>query len=178
LPAFINQLTGLPLLEQYIFQPTCNICGLWSGYTGEGSKTVLPHEAKAKLDFRLVPDQDPHEILDLLKEHLKREGFDDIEITLMGPEHPARTPIEHPFVDLVTETAREVYGEEPVVYPIMTGTGPMHVLCQQFNIPCASVGVGHADSRTHAPNENIRIEDFYQGIMHIAAILDRFSSAQ
>lgn len=174
LTAFNNQLTGLPLLKQHLFQPTCNICGFWSGYTGEGSKTVLPHEAKAKLDFRLVPDQDPHEILDLLMKHLERKGFGDIEVTLMGPEHPARTPIEHPFVDLVVETSREVYGQEPVVYPMMTGTGPMYVLCQQFGIPAASIGVGHADSRNHAPNENIYLEDFYQGIVHIATILDRF----
>jgi acetylornithine deacetylase/succinyl-diaminopimelate desuccinylase-like protein len=78
LTTFNNRLTGLPLLEQYLFQPTGNICGLWSGYTGEGSKTILPHEAKAKLDFRLVPDQDPHEILDLLMKHLEREGFGDV----------------------------------------------------------------------------------------------------
>jgi acetylornithine deacetylase/succinyl-diaminopimelate desuccinylase-like protein len=74
LTAFSNQLSGLSLLEQYVFQPTCTICGLWSGYTGEGSKTVLPHEAKAKLDFRLVPDQDPQDILDLLVKHLEREN--------------------------------------------------------------------------------------------------------
>jgi acetylornithine deacetylase/succinyl-diaminopimelate desuccinylase-like protein len=109
--------------------------------------------------------------------HLEREGFGDVEVTLMGPEHPARTPLEHPSVDLVVETSREVYGQEPVVYPMMTGTGPMYVLCQQFDIPAVSIGVGHADSRNHAPNENIYLEDFYWGIVHIASILDRFPSA-
>jgi acetylornithine deacetylase/succinyl-diaminopimelate desuccinylase-like protein len=63
-----------------------------------------------------------------------------------------------------------------VVYPTVAGTGPMYVLCQQFDIPCASVGVGHSDSRNHAPNENIYLEDFYQGILHLAVILDRFPS--
>jgi acetylornithine deacetylase/succinyl-diaminopimelate desuccinylase-like protein len=174
LDAFNNHLTGLPLLEQHLFQPTCNICGLWSGYTGEGSKTVLPREAKVKLDFRLVPDQDPGEIADLLTKHLEREGFGDVEAATMEPEHPARTPLDHPFVDLVVETSREVYGQEPVVYPSMAGTGPMYVLCQQFDIPCVSVGVGHSDSRNHAPNENILLEDFYQGILHLAVILERF----
>jgi len=174
LDAFNHHLTGLPLLEQHLFQPTCNICGLWSGYTGAGSKTVLPREAKVKLDFRLVPDQDPGEIADLLVEHLEREGFGDVEVVTMEPEHPARTPLDHPFVDLVVETSREVYGQEPVVYPTMAGTGPMYVLCQQFDIPCVSVGVGHSDSRNHAPNENILLEDFYQGILHLAAILERF----
>ena len=92
----------------------------------------------------------------------------------MGPEHPARTPIDHPFARLVAETARQVYDKEPVVYPMMTGTGPMYVLCQQFGTPCASIGVGNADSRNHAPNENIRVKDFYRGMAHVATILDRF----
>ncbi len=176
LDAFNNGLTGLPLLRQHIFQPTCNICGIWSGYTGAGLKTVLPHEAKAKLDFRLVPDQDPEELFDLLVKHLEREGFGDVEVKLLAAEHPARTPTDHPFARLVVEIAQQVYGREPVVYPIVPGTGPMYVLCQRFGIPAVSIGVGHADSRTHAPNENIRLEDFYRGIAQLVAILDRFPS--
>src|SRR5690606_7868186 len=66
LSAFVNELSGQPLLRKHIFQPTANICDMWSDYTGEGMKTVLPHEARAKIDFRLVPDQDPHELFDLL----------------------------------------------------------------------------------------------------------------
>ncbi len=176
LTAFKNGLTGLNLVKEHIFQPTCTICGLWSGYTGQGTKTVLPHEAKAKIDFRLVPDQGPAEILESLKKHLVDGGFGDIQIDLLGPEHPARTPTNHPFAKLVAETAQEVYGKEQVVYPIMAGTGPMYVLCEQFGtIPTASIGVGNSNSRNHAPNENIHIADFYRGIAHVATILDRFA---
>lgn len=177
LNAFVNDLTGLPLLEKFVFQPTCNIAGIWSGYTGESMKTVLPHEAKAKLDFRLVPDQDPLEIYDLLVKHLGARGFGDIEVKWMAGEHPARTPTEHPFSRLVIDTMREVYEHEPVVYPITPGSGPMYALCQRYRIPAVSIGVGNENSRNHAPNENIHVHDFYKGIKHLAVIIDRFGTA-
>ena len=102
-------------------------------------------------------------------------GYGDIQIEVLGPEHPAHTPTDHPFAKLVADTAREVYQKEPVVYPIMPGTGPMYVLCEQYGkIPTASIGVGNSNSRNHAPNENIHLEDFYRGIAHVAAILERF----
>lgn len=174
LEAYNNNLTGQPLLRQHIFQPTCNICGIESGYTGQGMKTVLPHAASAKLDFRLVPDQDPLELFERLVRHLDQSGFGDIEVERLGAEHPARTPTDHPFAHLVVTTARDVYQAEPVIYPIVPGSGPMYVLCQQFGIPAVSIGVGNADSRNHAPNENIHLADFYQGIAHVATILDQF----
>ncbi len=176
LDAFINGLTGEALLEQYVFQPTCNIAGMWSGYTEAGLKTVLPHEAKAKLDFRLVPNQDPHEIYDLLVKHLQAQGFGDIEVELLAAEHPARTPMDHPFTQLVIETSRDVYGQDPIVYPLAAGSGPMYPLCQKFGIPAVSIGVGNENSRNHAPNENIHLKDYYEGIRHIAVIIDRFDS--
>ena len=176
LEQYVNGLSGAALLEKYIFQPTCNICGLWSGYTEAGMKTVLPHEASAKLDFRLVPDQDPAEIYDLLLKHLKANGFGDIEVKLVGGEHAARTPADHPFARLVVDTSREVYGRDPIVYAMMAGSGPMYQLCQKYGIPAVSVGVGNENSRNHAPNENIHVKDYYEGIKHIAVILDRFGT--
>ena len=74
-----------------VFEPTCTICGLTSGYQGPGSKTVLPAKASAKVDFRLVPDQTPKEVLKQLREHLNREGFPDVEIEDLGGGPPART---------------------------------------------------------------------------------------
>jgi acetylornithine deacetylase/succinyl-diaminopimelate desuccinylase-like protein len=178
LKAFVNELSGQPLLEQLIFQPTCNICGVWSGYTAQGMKTVLPHEASAKIDFRLVPDQNPHEIYELMVKHLQNEGFGDVEVKWLAGEHPARTPTDHPFAQMVIDTVHDVYGHEPVVYPITPGSGPMYVLCQKFGIPAVSIGVGNENSRNHAPNENIHLHDFYKGIEHIAVILDRFGSGE
>jgi acetylornithine deacetylase/succinyl-diaminopimelate desuccinylase-like protein len=176
LDSFINNLTGQALLEQHVFQPTCNICGIWSGYTGAGLKTVLPHEASVKIDFRLVPDQDPQELFGLLRKHLDKMGFADIEAKLLAAEHSARTPTDHPFSQLVIQSVRDVYGHEPVVYPLVPGSGPMYPLCQRFGIPAVSIGVGNEKSRNHAPNENIHVKDFYDGIAHIAAIMERFGA--
>jgi acetylornithine deacetylase/succinyl-diaminopimelate desuccinylase-like protein len=174
LSQFINELTGTSLLEQYIFQPTCNICGIWSGYTGMGLKTVLPHEASVKIDFRLVPAQDPHEIYDLLVNHLEASGFGDIEVKLLAAEHPARTPTDNAFARLIIDSSNDVYGQMPIIYPMAAGSGPMYPLCQKFGIPAVSVGVGNENSRNHAPNENIHVQDYYEGIKHLSVILDRF----
>jgi acetylornithine deacetylase/succinyl-diaminopimelate desuccinylase-like protein len=106
---FIQNLTeGVELRIAEVFQPTCTICGLTSGYQGEGSKTVLPARASAKVDFRLVPDQTPDQVLKSLREHLDAEGFPDIQIKYLGGEIPARTDPDNPFVSLVVETARSV----------------------------------------------------------------------
>lgn len=176
LPQFLGDRTSIPLLVKLLFQPTCNVCGISGGYEGPGSKTVLPNRAFLKMDFRLVPDQDPAQVYDQLRRHLDAGGFEDIEIEVLGPEHPARTPMDDPLVEVIVETARQVYGVEPVVYPLTAGTGPMYELCQKFGIPSVSTGVGNAESHTHAPNENVMIEDFIQGIKHIALIMDKYAA--
>jgi acetylornithine deacetylase/succinyl-diaminopimelate desuccinylase-like protein len=175
LKSFLLDLSGLPLKRKLIFQPTCTICGLETGYTGQGAKTVLPSEARVKIDFRLVPDQDPEEILHLLRRHLNDHGFEDIEIIPYTMEHPAKTDPNNALVQTVLETARDVYGIESTVMPMSPGTGPMYILCQKLGIPSVSVGVGNFGSNNHAPNENIFITDYIEGIKHIAAIIDDFS---
>jgi acetylornithine deacetylase/succinyl-diaminopimelate desuccinylase-like protein len=172
---FLLGLSGQALTEKFLFQPTCNVCGFHAGYGGPGIKTVLPAEAAAKLDFRLVPDQDPHDILEKLRAHLDAEGFDDVEIVVEGPEFPARTDPDDPLVGAVVNAARRVYGEEPVVKPIMAGTGPMYELCQRWGMPAVGAGIGWSGSRSHSPNENVRLEDLRQGIKHIAWILEEYS---
>jgi acetylornithine deacetylase/succinyl-diaminopimelate desuccinylase-like protein len=172
---FLLGLTGEPLKEKFLLQPTCNVCGFHTGYGGPGIKTVLPAEAMAKLDFRLVPDQDPDDILDKLRAHLDAEGFRDVEIEVEAPEPPARTDPDDPLVDAVVSAARRAYDREPVVKPIMAGTGPMYELCQRWGVPAVGAGIGWAGSRGHSPNENVRLEDLRQGIRHIALIMDEFA---
>jgi acetylornithine deacetylase/succinyl-diaminopimelate desuccinylase-like protein len=163
--------------ERLLFDPTCNICGLWSGYSGPGTKTVLPATAGAKIDFRLVPDQQPETILADLRRHLQEQGFDDIEVVeLEGTVHPAQSPVETPLMTALIRSARLVYGVEPRVQPRMAATGPMEQLCQRYGIPAiGGAGVGHIGSRTHAPDENIRVDDFILGIKHVAALLAEFA---
>jgi acetylornithine deacetylase/succinyl-diaminopimelate desuccinylase-like protein len=172
---FVNHLTGLPLKEKYLFEPTCNICGFGAGYTGEGLKTVLPNHAMCKIDFRLVPDQDPFKILDALRAHLDAQGFNDIEIKLHDGDWSQRTDPEAEIVKAVEASARKVYAKPPVVAPTMAGSGPGHTLCGELGIPSAGAGTGYYDSRSHAPNENIRIADFIEGVKHIAVLLDEFA---
>src|SRR5205807_4408266 len=93
-PRFIRGLTGTPLKLKHFFEPTCTICGLTSGYAGPGSKTVLPAVASAKLDFRLVPDLDPDLVARLLRAHLDKRGFRDVEVTPMHGERPSRGPAD------------------------------------------------------------------------------------
>jgi acetylornithine deacetylase/succinyl-diaminopimelate desuccinylase-like protein len=115
---------GVELRLAEVFEPTCTICGLSSGYQGEGSKTVLPARASAKVDFRLVPNQKPEDVLINLRKHLDIEGFDDIEIIYLGGEPPARTDPDDPFVNLVIETAEPVYNHPMQIKPLIGGSGP------------------------------------------------------
>jgi acetylornithine deacetylase/succinyl-diaminopimelate desuccinylase-like protein len=172
---YLLGLSGEALKEKYLFQPTCNVCGFHTGYGGPGVKTVLPAEARAKLDFRLVPDQDPWDILEKLRTRMDAGGFSDIEIEVEGPEFPARTDPGDPLVEAVVMAARHAYNEEPVVKPISAGTGPMYELCQRWGVPAAGAGVGWTGSRQHSPNESVRLDDLWQGIQHIAWIMEMFA---
>jgi len=171
---FLGGLSGDRLKERFIFGPTCNVDGFHAGYGGPGSKTVLPCEALAKLDFRLVPDQDPGRILALLRAYLDAEGFEDIEIYSEGGERPSAGDPAHPFAQTAARAAERVYGHWPALIPMMSGTGPVHTLCGQFSVPVATAGVGYAGSRIHAPDEHIRIADFVAQTHYIAALLDEW----
>ena len=174
---FLRNLTGgseLRIAE--VFEPTCTICGLTSGYQGEGSKTVLPARASAKVDFRLVPDQTPEKVLQLLRAHLDNEGFSDIHIKFLGGEEPARTNPDDPFVALVVETARPVYGQPMQIVPMSGGSGPNHAFVHNLHLPVVSAGIGYPGSQGHAPNENIRLDLYLKGAMHIARILKEFGT--
>jgi acetylornithine deacetylase/succinyl-diaminopimelate desuccinylase-like protein len=165
--------------RHYLFDPTCTICGLSSGYQGPGGKTVLPADAMAKVDFRLVPDQDPDEILRLLRQHLADQGFSDVEVFEVEGEgeRAARTDPDAAIVSVVVDTARELYGREPLVLPNMAGTGPQYLLCAQFGVPAVGMGVGNAESNNHAPNENILLSDYIEGIKHAIWVMHRFARA-
>jgi acetylornithine deacetylase/succinyl-diaminopimelate desuccinylase-like protein len=176
LSGFLKGLTGGTALKRAaVFEPTCTICGLTSGYQLAGSKTVLPAYASAKVDFRLVPDQTPEEILGKLQAHLDAEGFADVEIAFLGGEAPGRVDPDHPFVRLAVDAAADVYAEPMRVVPIIGGSGPNHAFIEVLGVPIVTAGVGYPGAQVHAPNENMRIDDFAKGIKHTARILLRFA---
>ena len=172
---FLDGLTGGPeLRQQAIFQPTCTICGLTAGYQGPGSKTVLPARASAKVDFRLVPNQHPEQVLQQLREHFDCSGYEDIQIEYLGGEPPARTDPDDPFVQLVVNSAEPVYGQKMQITPMMGGSGPSYPFVHILNLPVATAGPGYPGSKTHAPNENIRLDLYVKHAKHIARILKSF----
>jgi acetylornithine deacetylase/succinyl-diaminopimelate desuccinylase-like protein len=178
LDRFLLGVSGVELLKRNLFQPTCTICGVTSGYGGPGSKTVLPRRAVAKVDFRLVPQQRAQDILARVKAHLAQHGFADITVRPLGLEDPAKTPLSAEIVKIVAESARRIYNREPLIFPCMAGSGPMHVLTGERGIPTIGSGIGYAHSNVHAPNENIRIADFVDGMKHIGMVLHLFGGGR
>jgi acetylornithine deacetylase/succinyl-diaminopimelate desuccinylase-like protein len=168
LSEFLGEATGVEYQRRAVFEPTCTICGFDSGYQGAGAKTVLPAEAMAKVDFRLVPDQDPLTVRDALRKHLDAHGFSDIEVMYLGGQRPARVDPKHPMVQLAAKTAREVYGEEPALIPLVGGSGPIHPFVVGLRQPVVTCGVAYPGTRAHAPNENLRLSDLLLGAKHTA----------
>jgi len=169
---FIKGLTGgLDLRVEEVFTPTCTICGLTSGYQGPGGKTVQPSKASAKVDFRLVPDQEPAEVIGQLRRHLDAHGFPDVKIDFLGGEAPARTNPDDPFVKLVCDTAVEIYGASMRIMPMGGGSGPNAPFIHDLGLPVASAGLGHPDGRSHAPNENIRLDLYLKHAKHMARVM-------
>ncbi len=173
--SFLNGLTGgVDLVMAEVFEPTCTICGLTSGYQGAGSKTILPARASAKLDFRIVEGQTIDHCLKLLRKHLDEQGFSDIQIEFLGGGPAARTDPDHPFIKLVMDTAADVYENKMELIPMIGGSGPNYPFVHELNLPVASAGLGHPDSRAHAPNENIRIDLYLKHARHMAKLLIAF----
>jgi len=164
---FVDDLTGQALRERQSFGPTCNIAGLDSGYAGEGIKTVLPARARAKIDFRLVPDQQPEEIARSLRDHLDTSGYTDVRLGILGSCAPVLTPLDHTFARHVIDVAAGINGATPQVVPIVAGTLPLlgdmrrHLGLLGVMPP---TNVSHIGSRAHAPNENIRLEDLDRAV--------------
>jgi acetylornithine deacetylase/succinyl-diaminopimelate desuccinylase-like protein len=173
---FLNGLTGgVELRTAEVFEPTCTICGLTSGYQGPGSKTVLPARASAKLDFRLVPDMTPERVVLGLRAHFDAGGFGDVRIDVLGGEPPARTDPDDPFVQMVCRTAEPVYGMPMQRTPLVGGSGPNHPFVHDLGLPVAMAGIGHSGTLAHAPNENVRLDLYVKHAKHIVRIMDEFA---
>lgn len=175
--AFLFDLTGEAWQTRLYQANTCNICGFEAGYTGAGPKTVIPSVAMAKVDFRLVPDQMPRDILAKLERHLEQHGFGDVQIKVLGAEGPARTPVDHPFTRLAVAVTEEFYGRKALLYPTSPGTAPVDAVVYELGIPAlfAAGGVGHAGSNAHAPNENIYLADLAKASKYHALFLKRYA---
>jgi acetylornithine deacetylase/succinyl-diaminopimelate desuccinylase-like protein len=162
--------------HKLMFLPTFNICGMISGYSGEGVKTVIPRKATVKVDMRLVPDQDPETILERIRTHIDDNGFGNIDLVSRGFRYPAsRTPLTHPFSRTVIHAITEGFGEDPVVYPSIGASAPDYVFTEILGLPSVWAAYAPHDEQNHAPNENITIEAFVKGIRSTAALIQGLS---
>lgn len=179
LSSFLGGMSGIAVQSAAAFAPTANIQGIMAGYNGPGSKTILPNEARAKLDLRLVPDQDPDEILQALRAYLSENGFADIKVERIPDEGdlwPAISDPEAPFIKMVVEACRDVSGTDPVVIPSNAGSGPMSSFTMPpprgLGLPTACIGTGYPNSRAHAPDENIRLKDMCSHMHTMARLIE------
>ena len=175
--SFDRGLTGREALKEMLLRPTANIAGMQSGYTGPGSKTIVPAQAFVKMDFRLVAGQSPGPVLELLRGHLRRRGFTDIEVVDLHGVEAAKTPVNAPVTRQAVETWREVGAEEPVVYPTIGGSGPTSLVATELGIPTIMTGaVANVESRIHAPNESARLDDYFESIEYFVRFFERFAN--
>ena len=173
---FLGGVSGADALEKLLFTPTCNIDGVVSGYTGPGSKTVLPCKASASLDFRLVVDQDPDEIFDLLAAHLKRQGFDDIRLEKRSGIESSRSSPESEISESIIAATRDVYGVPPMVKPTGEASGRSGTwLGNMLDVQAAKTGIGPPDWHGHSTNEFMTITNYINGIKFAATIWKRYS---
>ncbi len=171
--SFLGNLSGDELKEHYYNAPTCNICGIGSGYLGHGSKTVLPAKAFAKIDFRLVEHMDPEDILQKLRRHLDRHGFTDIKIAWYDGYPAAKTPVDHPFVEIVNRANLRIFGHSLIIHPTSPGSGPLYLF--KDLVPMVSIGCGDYNSRAHSPNESILLDNFLNSTKRVAVLLDEMA---
>src|SRR5438034_1676865 len=144
-------------LERLVSRPTVNIEGLVGGYTGPGGKTILPHQAVAKLDLRLVPDMRAAEALAALKAHLAKRGYGDIEVRMTGGYDPTSTSGESGLVRAQSSVYRRS-GLDPVLWPRGAGSWPGYVFTgEPLRLPAGHFGLGHG-SGAHAPDEYYLVE--------------------
>jgi acetylornithine deacetylase/succinyl-diaminopimelate desuccinylase-like protein len=178
---FADRLTGPALRERLAFSPTCNIAGLLSGYTAEGIKTVLPARAMAKIDFRLVPEQDPDDILTKLQAYLQSAGYGDVQVTRLDDAVPVVTPIQELFVQRVLRISESFAGKPPSIHPIIGGTLPLLGALRRFvGVPGLSApgNPSYWASGAHAPNEHIRLSDLARAVRFNCYLLDALAFGQ
>lgn len=173
---FLRDLHDKEALKALIYSPTCTVCGFESGYTGPGSKTVLPSRAMVKVDFRLVYDQNPDALFEALKRHVEGHGFGDVEVVKLGTLEPSKTPVTAPIARVVMGAAEEVYGVKPVVYPNSAGSGPDYLFTKRLGLGSVWTGCAPPFSHAHAPNEFITTDAFMTGIRYASAVIQGFGA--
>ena len=171
---------GYSTLERLWIRPTCEVNGLLSGYTGEGAKTVLPARAMAKVSFRLVPDQDPARVAELVREHLARVTPTGVVIDVeeLHGGLPWKAEVGGPLFDAASTALEEAFGKKPV----LTGEGGSIPIVVEFErilgAPALLVGFASPGANMHAPDEWLAVENFEKGIPALVRLYEELGAAK
>ncbi|MGD2249450.1 MAG: M20/M25/M40 family metallo-hydrolase [Candidatus Methanofastidiosia archaeon] len=145
------------LIKKLLYTSTLNIDGIWGGYIGKGSKTLLPHKATAKIDIRLVPNQERDNMVPLIRDHLDKNGFSDITIRLLDEGYNwSKVSVKEPVVQSMVKTCQS-FGYEPEIWPHLAGSAPFYLFSHVLHIPYVMGALGHG-ARAHSPDEYIVYE--------------------
>jgi acetylornithine deacetylase/succinyl-diaminopimelate desuccinylase-like protein len=175
-PALVGE-SGYTPLERRGARPTLDVNGLWGGFAGEGSKTIIPAHAHAKVSCRLVTDQDPHKIFELFKAFVEEIAPPGVTTTvqLLGGGWPSLTPMDHPATQAAARALEATFGRAPV-YSREGGSIP---ICANFNnilgLPVVLLGFVQPSSNAHAPNEWMDLRNYETSILAIARTWDELA---
>ncbi len=159
-----------PFYDRLMFHPTLTINGLHGGYGGAGSKTVLPSEAIAKCDIRLVEAMTPEDVFEKVAAHVRKHA-PEVEFVPQGGMLPSKTPFSDRFAPAVIAASRTGSGQEPLLFPALGGSLPDYVFTKILGLPAYGTPYANADEANHAPNENFELDLFHRGIRTGAALL-------
>ncbi len=157
---------GFSALERLWARPTLDINGMLGGFTGEGSKTVIPSKAMAKVSMRLVPDQDPDKIVRSFTDYVKALAPPSVKVEVIchGTGKPVLTARNHPAVTAAHAAITKGFGKEPV-YIREGGSIPVVAMFEEIlGLPTVLMAFGLPDCDAHAPNEKFHLPNFYRGI--------------
>jgi acetylornithine deacetylase/succinyl-diaminopimelate desuccinylase-like protein len=171
---------GWTVLERMWVRPTLELNGIWGGYQGPGSKTIIPARAHAKISCRLVPDQDPRRIASLVARAIGDRMPRGVRVAVDVPEHggrPVLTPIDHPAVAAARRAMEHGFGGQPAIIRSGGSIPPVATFASELGLPAVMVGVGLPDDQIHAPNERFNLDQYAGGVRTIARLWDELATA-
>lgn len=163
------------LLKKYLFDPSLNIAGLEAGYQGEGTKTVLPPKAKAKIDIRIVPNMTIMDVRRKVIDHLRRRGFSDIKM-VNYEDYPWTKVSYRERISQATIEAMRYHDKEPEVWPMVAGSAPFYLFNDVLGIPWGGSGLGHGGN-AHAPNEFAVVKGMKDYEKSVVTMMWKFAEA-
>lgn len=154
-----------------VIEPTINVAGLGAGYQGDGAMTIVPASAWAKLDVRIIGGQSEDLVVDRLRAHLDRYGFDEVQVRVVHSVPASSGPLDTPFATAIIDASRACFGE-PVLYPLVPGSGPLHIVADTLGVDIvAPPGSTRMDSNIHGQHESIAIKDYLAQVSYLGTLL-------